>query len=150
MGRKQGVDKKEPGGLAPYSICDAVIDPTPWQVPVHGEKLLVPSCFWIGQYSPLFLPSQEVENRVLVTSCVLLVLKLAVTVTVGPNRDFTKLSKTVGSGCDNKQTGFNPLFLYLPGPCHDTIYVFIDVESNKNKFAYCNIDQPPHNMQGYL
>ncbi len=33
----------------------------------------------------------------LVTSCVLLVLKLAVTATVGPNRDFTKLSKTAGS-----------------------------------------------------
>ncbi len=33
----------------------------------------------------------------LVTSCVLLVQKLAVTATVGLNRDFTKLSKTAGS-----------------------------------------------------
>jgi hypothetical protein len=32
MGRKHGVGKKEPGGLAPCSICAAVIDPTPWQV----------------------------------------------------------------------------------------------------------------------
>ncbi len=96
--------------------------------PCAWRKLLDPSCFWRGQYSPLFLPSQEVKRGVLVTSCVLLVLKLAVTATVGPNRDFTKLSKAVGSGCDNKQTGFNPLFLYLPGPCHETIYVFIDVE----------------------
>ncbi len=38
MGRKQGVDRKEPGGLAPCSICGAVIDPTPWQVPVQGES----------------------------------------------------------------------------------------------------------------
>ncbi len=38
MGRKHGVGKKEPGGLAPCSICDAVIDPTPWQVPVYGES----------------------------------------------------------------------------------------------------------------
>jgi hypothetical protein len=33
-----------------------------------------------------------------VTSCVLLVLKLAVTATIGLNRDSTKLSKTAGSG----------------------------------------------------
>jgi hypothetical protein len=38
MGRKHGVGKKEPGGLAPCSICGAVIDPTLWQVPVHGES----------------------------------------------------------------------------------------------------------------
>ncbi len=38
MGRKQGVDRKEPGGLAPCSICDAVMYPTPWQVPVQGES----------------------------------------------------------------------------------------------------------------
>jgi hypothetical protein len=56
------------------------------------------SRFWKGKYSPLFLLSQEVERRLLVTSCVLLVLKRAVTATVGPNRDFTKLSKTAGSG----------------------------------------------------
>jgi hypothetical protein len=72
--------------------------PHPLASPCAGRKLLVPSCFWRGQYSPLFLPSQEVERGVLVTSCVLLVLKLAVTATVGPNRDFTKLSKTAGSG----------------------------------------------------
>ncbi len=66
--------------------------------PCAGRKLLVPSCFWKGQYSTLFLPSQEVERGALVTSCVLLVLKLAVAATVGPNRDLTKLSKTVGSG----------------------------------------------------
>ncbi len=58
---------------APY-ICGAVIDPTPWQVPVQGESCLVPSCFWKGQYSTLFLPSQEVGE--LVTSCVFLVKKL--------------------------------------------------------------------------
>jgi hypothetical protein len=67
------------------------MDPTPWQVPVQGKKLLVPSYFWRGQYSPLFL-------GVHVTSCVLLVLKLAVTATIGLNRDSTKLSKTAGSG----------------------------------------------------
>ncbi len=38
MGRKHGVGKKEPGGLAPCSICGAVIYPTPWQVPVQGES----------------------------------------------------------------------------------------------------------------
>jgi hypothetical protein len=38
MGRKHGVSKKEPGGLAPCFMCGAVIDPTPWQVPVHGES----------------------------------------------------------------------------------------------------------------
>jgi hypothetical protein len=53
-------------------------------------------------YSTLFLPSQEVGVRggvgELVTSYVLLVQKLAVTATVGLNRDFTKLSKIAGSG----------------------------------------------------
>ncbi len=45
MGRKQGVDRKEPGGMAPCSICGAVIDPTPWQVPVQGESsLFLPVC----------------------------------------------------------------------------------------------------------
>jgi hypothetical protein len=42
-----------------------------------GRKLLVPSCFWSGQYSTLFLPSQEVGGRgvlgELVLTCVLLV-----------------------------------------------------------------------------
>jgi hypothetical protein len=33
-----GVDRKEPGGLARCSICGAVTDPTPWQVPVQGES----------------------------------------------------------------------------------------------------------------
>jgi hypothetical protein len=28
--------------------------------PCAGRKLLVPSCFWKGQYNPLFLLSQEV------------------------------------------------------------------------------------------
>jgi hypothetical protein len=45
--------------------------------PYAGRKLLVRSCFWKGQYSTLFLPSQEVGGRgvlgELVTSCVLLV-----------------------------------------------------------------------------
>jgi hypothetical protein len=41
-GRKHGVGKKEPGGLAPCSICGAVIDPTPWQVPVQGESSWFP------------------------------------------------------------------------------------------------------------
>ncbi len=37
MRRKQGVyNKKETGGLAAYSIRGAVIDPTPWQVPMQG------------------------------------------------------------------------------------------------------------------
>jgi hypothetical protein len=97
MGRKQGVDRKEPGGLAPCSICGSH-RPHPLASPCAGRKLLVPSCFWKGEYSPLFLPSQEVERGVLVTFCVLLVLKLAVTATVEPNRDFTRLSKTAGSG----------------------------------------------------
>jgi hypothetical protein len=53
--------------------------------------------FWKEQYSPLFPRHRRLEGG-LVTSCDLLVLKLAVTATVGPNRDFTILSKTVGSG----------------------------------------------------
>jgi hypothetical protein len=48
MGPKHGVDEKELG-LASCSKCGAVIDPSPWQVPVQGESsLLVFSCFLKG------------------------------------------------------------------------------------------------------
>jgi hypothetical protein len=57
MGRKQGVDRKEPGGLAPCSICVAVIDPNPLASPCAERK------------SSWFLPVSKNGSIVPVTIC---------------------------------------------------------------------------------
>jgi hypothetical protein len=69
MGRKQGVDKKESGGLAPYSRCDAVIDPTPWQVPVQGESSWFLLVSGEGSTVPFSSPHRRWREGVLDTSC---------------------------------------------------------------------------------
>ncbi len=93
--------------------------PHPLASPCVWRKLLVSSCLSRGQYSPLFLllggggsshagwkvgmPGLARRSRVgsyasLVTSWNLLFQKLSVAATVRPNRNFTKLSMTAGSG----------------------------------------------------